>query len=85
MIRNNENSGAIFTNQKTKDIQPDMTGTCTIGGKSYRVAAWTKQGNKGKFLSLKFTDYEEKNLPAGKPEVKADYKAIKDGDFELPF
>lgn len=85
MYKNNDNSGAIFTNQKQKESQPDMTGSCTIGGKSFRIAAWKRQGPNGEFLSIKFNDYEEKAYTPGKPEVKADYKEIKDGDFELPF
>ena len=47
-----EGSGSLFKNKKTKDTQPDMQGECKIGGKIYRISAWTKEGKAGKWLSL---------------------------------
>lgn len=30
----------LFTNEKTKDSQPDIKGECTINGVKYRLAGW---------------------------------------------
>jgi hypothetical protein len=49
-------SGAIFENDRRQsDRQPNMTGTCLIDGKPYRVSAWWKQSSRGEFLSLAFS------------------------------
>ena len=50
------NSGALFKNERReKDSQPNATGTSTIDGVKYRISAWTKEGQKGKWQSLSFT------------------------------
>ncbi len=85
MYQHKENSGSMFRNENKKDAQPCFSGTCLIDGKKYKVAAWTKQG-KTEFYSMKFQPFDEKAFIPGKPEMKADYKKPKDGDFdELPF
>jgi len=52
-----DNSGSLFKNDKKEDgdNKPNMTGTATIGGVKYRVSAWTKEGQKGRWQSLSFT------------------------------
>ncbi len=55
-----ELQGSLFDNdRKVRDNQPDMTGSCKIGGTEYWVSAWVKQG-RSEFLSLAFT---EKDAP----------------------
>ena len=50
-----ELSGSLFKNQKkTQDNHPGMTGTALIGGVEYWVSGWTKEGSKGKWISLAF-------------------------------
>jgi len=59
-----DNSGALFNNSvnKTKDSQPDYTGTATIYGKKVRVASWVTESKAGnKYMSLKFSDFDYKN------------------------
>ena len=59
-----DNSGALFNNavNKTKDSQPDYTGTATIYGKKVRVASWVTESKAGnKYMSLKFSDFDYKN------------------------
>lgn len=52
-----ENRGSLFKNdRKTKETQPDYTGSGLINGNEMRIAAWIKDGGKGKFMSLKFQD-----------------------------
>jgi len=47
------NSGSLFKNEKKSDKQPDYTGTFKDStGKEWRLAAWVKEGAKGKFFSL---------------------------------
>ena len=58
-----DNSGILFKNEKkTSDSQPQAKGTAMIGGKNYYVAAWTKEGKKGKFQTLSFTPVAEANV-----------------------
>lgn len=50
--------GSLFVNyQKSKDTQPDYTGTyCTSDGQKRRIAAWVNKTSKGEYLSLSFQD-----------------------------
>lgn len=48
-------TGALFKNDKgDNDKRPDYRGDCLIDGVTYKIAAWLKDGNKGKFMSLRF-------------------------------
>ena len=78
-----ENSGSIFKNEKReKETHPNMTGTALIGGVEYWVSAWTKEGAKGKWISLAFKPKEAKPQAPGSSKVgKGD---IEDDD-PLPF
>lgn len=87
MFAHNDNSGMMFTNSKQNEKQPDYTGSFSMGGVSYRIAAWKRQGAKGEFLSFKISDFEKKHIE-GKPEIKQDYKKVEineSGDDGLPF
>lgn len=56
-----ENSGALFKNKKKeKPNQPDYTGNCMVNGKLMQMAAWIKDGQKGKFMSLSFSEPQTK-------------------------
>lgn len=54
----NEMRGVLFPNEnKRTSKSPDMTGKCQIGGKEYRLAAWTQRSRKGdRYLSVSVTD-----------------------------
>tara|TARA_R110000751_G_scaffold135903_1_gene238859 strand:+ start:631 stop:897 length:267 start_codon:yes stop_codon:yes gene_type:complete len=44
----NTNRFALFKNNKTKDSQPDYTGTITLeGGKEMSLSAWVRESKKG--------------------------------------
>lgn len=47
-------TGVLFINEKkTTEKHPNMTGTfLTPDGAEYQISAWTKEGKKGKYLSL---------------------------------
>lgn len=47
---------SLFKSDKKNDKSPDMTGIINIEGKLYQIAAWTKEGSKGKFLSGKYSE-----------------------------
>lgn len=52
----NNNSGVLFKNDKKETPKhPDYKGNVQVDNKDYWIAAWIKQGNKGKFMSLAFT------------------------------
>ena len=58
MAYDNRGTGVLFVNdKKTKDNQPDSTGTYThTDGTEFKVAAWRKESKAGrKFLSFKMT------------------------------
>jgi len=61
-----ENSGTLFRHQKTKDTQPDYTGTCLVAGKAMRMSAWvrTPQNGGNPFLSISFEDFQQQRQQA---------------------
>jgi uncharacterized protein (DUF736 family) len=55
------NSGALFKNdRKSGPKSPDYTGNCLIDGQVKRIAAWIKQGQQGAFMSLAFSEPQER-------------------------
>lgn len=62
-------SGVLFKNTDKKTPKhPDYQGDATIDGTTYKLAAWIKEGKKGKFMSLAFS------IPRGneRPKAKAE-------------
>ena len=54
-----ELSGSLFKNEKKeKDSHPSLQGSALIGGVEYWVSGWTKEGKKGKWISLAFKKKE---------------------------
>lgn len=75
-------SGSLFRNDKaTTDAHPTHTGSITVGGVTYRLAAWVKEGQKGKFFSLKLTPPDEGRVVT-KESVAQKGASI---DDEIPF
>lgn len=50
------NTGTLFPNKKTSDIQPDYKGKIKVGEIEYDIAGWVKKTDKGQFLSLKISE-----------------------------
>jgi|TARA_R110002153_G_scaffold143178_2_gene294257 uncharacterized protein (DUF736 family) len=72
-------NGSLFKNtNKTNDNQPDYSGSIKLqDGKDQQIAAWIKEGVKGKFFSLKLSD------PYVKPESNS-VETSQNSD-DLPF
>jgi hypothetical protein len=48
------NSGTLFKNDRKKaENHPDWKGQINVNGELLDIAAWVKDGKKGKFFSLK--------------------------------
>ena len=63
----NENSFALFKNEKSQDNQPDYTGNITLSdGKEMRLAAWIRESKSGlKYLSGVMSEPQVKASDAG--------------------
>lgn len=67
--QNRDNSGILFKNdRKEKNTHPDFRGSAVIGGCEMWVSGWTKQGQKGPFITLAFQVKEQKGSQASKPD-----------------
>lgn len=84
-----DGKGQLFRNiRKTADNQPDMTGKVKVGGKEWKIAAWTKTDRNGnKYMSLSFSDPNERpqrqaptQSRAPEPQQEDEFK-----DDNLPF
>lgn len=54
---NKNNTGTAFSNNKTKDTQPDFKGELNVEGKIYQMAVWKKVASNNKpFLSISIDD-----------------------------
>jgi hypothetical protein len=53
------NRGILFRNYRKKQPKhPDVVGEATVDGRKYKLAGWLKQGKRGEFHSLAFTEDE---------------------------
>ncbi len=79
-----ENKGVLFKNdRKEKETQPDYTGKITLGGKEKRLAAWLKDGQRGKFMSLQVSDFQEQAQSA--PQAQPQPLLNDDFSDDIPF
>ena len=79
-----ENKGVLFKNdRKEKENQPDYTGKITRGGKEKRLAAWLKDGQRGKFMSLQVSDFQEQAQSA--PQAQPQPVLNDDFSDDIPF
>lgn len=52
-----EGQGSLFRNSdKEHDKQPDYKGKIMIGGAEYRLSAWIKEGQSGKWMSIQASE-----------------------------
>ena len=75
-------SGIAFKNDKKgNEKAPDFSGKAMIHDKEVKIALWVKEGEKGKYLSIKLEDFNTQQSGGGnraKPSVDED-------DSSLPF
>ena len=72
------NSGTLGKNEyKRKDNDPNLSGKCEVDGVEYWISGWTKDGDKGKWISLSFKRKDASVNPAP--------KAVADLDDDIPF
>lgn len=75
-----DGSGALFRNDKKgNDRAPDYRGDCNVGGQIMEIAAWIKEGQKGKFMSLSFKPKGEKQFTGGAASKQDEF------DDDCPF
>lgn len=70
-------NGSLFKNtNKTSENQPDYSGSIKLqDGTNQQIAAWVKEGAKGKFFSIKLSD----------PYVKLETAQVAETSDDLPF
>ena len=79
MAQQKDNSGILFRNRKKEsDKQPDARGSATIDGKEYWLSGWTKQGDKGRFLSLAFSPKDKETV---EQKVQQAEQEVEDSTF----
>lgn len=77
MEYDNTNTGVLFKNESDNEKAPAYKGKINVDGKEYELAAWIREGKKGKFMSLKVQEPREK-----KPAPVKDFTDIAD---DVPF
>ena len=60
MQYDNTNSGVLFKNESENEKAPNYKGKINVDGKEYELAAWIREGKKGKFMSLKVQEPRQK-------------------------
>lgn len=75
-------SFALFTNEHRKtEKHPKWTGPITINGEKYRLSAWVKENEKGKYIQGSVTPDIKKDEPAKTPVSKS----LDDLDDDIPW
>ena len=87
MEYDNNMKGVLFKNEKTKETQPDYTGSIVVEEKEYRISAWNNTSAAGKeYKSIKVTTKEEaesfKKDTTSKPDLIENPETFKD---DIPF
>jgi hypothetical protein len=80
-----DGSGALFKNtKKEKDTHPDYRGELMLNGVLLEVAAWIKDGAKGKYMSISAKPKTEK-LPSMAPAKVEPRGSVADMADDIPF
>lgn len=65
-----EGSGSLFKAEQKSEKAPGYRGEILLGGVTYELAAWVKEGKSGKFFSLSAKPKEERReFPKAGPDV----------------
>lgn len=80
MYQRKDGDGALFTNRKQKDSQPDVRGDLLLDGKEYEIAGWQKATRNGEpWWSLKVQPKRERQQQRPAPQAD-DFQ-----DSKIPF
>ena len=64
-----DNRGRLSRNErKEKETHPDMKGSATINAVDYWISCWTKENDRGKWLSLSFEQKDSKPREGGRDQ-----------------
>jgi hypothetical protein len=79
------NTGTLFPNdRKEKDTHPDWKGTINVNGVEHWFSAWTKQGQRGEFLSVSIGEKKEPK-PVVKQQADTQDRPSVVLDDDIPF
>lgn len=82
----NTNRGVLFKNDKKEsDKHPDYTGKINFDGKDMRLAAWIKEGQNGKFMSLTVSEFQQKEAPKQSSTKKSQTGGLAAMEDDIPF
>lgn len=76
-----DGQGSLFKNDKGDNAKrPDYRGSVKIGGVEYELAAWIREGQKGKYMSLSAKPKGERPMPK-----RDDDPVPQDPNDDIPF
>lgn len=79
----NTNRGILGKNKfKTKETQPEYSGSINVNGVEYWLNGWIKEGESGKFFSLTVRPKQDTPRQISEPTRKAKADEF---DNDLPF
>jgi len=80
----NTNTGSVFHNKEKKsEKHSDFSGSININGQIFWLNGWTKDGQKGKYISLSAKPQEPKTLEA--QPSSSSQEEFKESIDKLPF
>ena len=84
MEYDNTNTFTLFKNDKNgNEKAPDYSGKINVNGKDMQIAAWIREGKKGKFMSGKISEFQNKTAEVKKQLEPQSFDAFDDQD--IPF
>jgi uncharacterized protein (DUF736 family) len=80
-----DGTGSLFKNDKGDNPKrPDYRGSITVDGRQWELSAWIKEGQKGKYMSIKAQPPRERAAPSAPPPSTTG-NAPEHFDDDIPF